>query len=226
MAFENLLKSTIQDFESGGLKNEEFSCKAHQLYDAFNSYPCPQISVDNAYLMGIIFSDLALAEKENRDFSDKAVGSAAYCYLEVIEKGTDLHMRQGAAVKLTILLERESESISKFFTAFRKYKGTEIFLEPKMSEDGQIDLDAYDSELLKELGMYCVNFVTSVKEHESLSEAEKKHFESIKTSRKFHVENPKLKVSLRKVSRMLADFITEHVTMSEQRCLSLINFCF
>lgn len=226
MAFENLLRSTIQDFESGESKNEEFLKKAHQIYDAFNSYPCPLISIENAYLMGIIFSDLALAEREDKDFCNQVIGNAAYCFLEVIEKGKTLRVRQSAAVKLAILLDRENEVVSKVVAAFRKHKGTSIFVDPKVSGDGKVDLVSYDTELLKELGMYCVKFGGVAERIDSLSAEEKKRFEAIKKSRKFHVENPKLKVSLASLCRMFSDFITEHVTMPEKKTMDIINFCF
>lgn len=226
MAFENLLKSAIQDYECGGLKNEEFLRKAHQIYDAFNSYPCPLLSIDNAFLMGIIFSDMAQAERENKEFYNQAIGNAGYCFLEVIEKGQTLRMRQYAAVKLAILLDHENEAVNKVVSAFRKHKGAELFDKPEVSADGQVDLESYDSELLKELGMYCVKFGEAAVRGADMSDSEKEQFDEIKKSQKFHVDKKRAKVTPVRLCRMFSDFINEHVTLSEKKSVEMSTVCF
>ena len=64
---QNILQSTINDFNDSGLYSDAFLTKAHQIYNSFAYYSCPLPSSEHPYLLGVVFSHFARYYKEDFD---------------------------------------------------------------------------------------------------------------------------------------------------------------
>lgn len=221
-----ILVSAIRDFENGGLKNPEFLKKAHLIYNEYATFPSQLSNVEKPYLLGVLFSCFAKYYQENIDYYTSILENALYCFIRVI-KNTNISNseHQCAAIRMLLLIDDNEYAMKGVVHNFYEKKCEQLYGCPLMVQKilaQGMEPGAYEIDILKNLGCFCIEESCSDEKSSSISALDMERFDNLKRDGKYSMTWPLVSISPEGVFEFFSDFISECIdTPYERRIMSL-----
>lgn len=222
------LLSTISDFENGGLENPEFLRKAHLTYNKYANDSCSLPDAENPYLLGTIFSYFAKYYQQNIDYYTSILENALFCFIKVI-KNTNISCseHQYAAIRMLLLINDNEWAMKGIAHQFYKKKCEQLYDSPliiqQMLAQG-MDPWTYETDLLKNLGFYCIEQSDSDNRHSFISASDMKRFSILKNNGKYSIDWTLVCVSYERVFELFAEFISEYIHTPYERRITHLHY--
>ena len=219
---QNILQSTINDFNDSGLYSDAFLTKAHQIYNSFAYYSCPLPSSEHPYLLGVVFSHFALYYKDDIDKYTSIIENALFCFLRVIYDTEFKAERQSAAIRLLLLIDGHDWVMKGILRKFYDKHCDILFNIPQSHGSVFRSLMSMDNpwiieeDMLKCIGSICIELTASKSTYSEISAIEMKSFDELKekyNSRWGHL----IEVPLNKFFKMFYEHITEIINTPYER---------
>lgn len=222
----DFLISAINEFEDGGFGNPDFLKKAHSIYNEYATFPSPLTNAENPYLLGILFSHFAKYYQKNVDYNISILENALFCFSRVI-KNTDTSSseHQCAAIRMLLLIDDNECAMKGIAKSFFEKKCQELYGTPLMVQKilaQGMDAWTFEIDILKNLGYFCTEQVSSENKHSFISASEMKHFVTLEQSRKYFTEWPLVEVPKERVFELFFEFISECINTPYEHRISSV----
>lgn len=222
MDFENLLVSTINDYNNGGLENEEFKKKAHEIYNSYANYSCSLPRTKYPYLLGIVFAGFAKYYKGNIDYYTSIMENALYCFAKCMKDSDSLSERQCAAMRLLLLIDDNDWVMKGIAHKFFEKRCQELYNSPSIVQQiiaSKMEPWTFETDILVNLGNYCLEQSDAESVHSSISSSEMNNLMD-----KYNVRFPLVQVSPKQVFELFFDFILEYVSTPYERRVTMLRY--
>lgn len=224
---KEFLLSAIHDYENGGLENEDFLKKAHDIYNGYATYSCPLLDAENPYLLGIVFSAFAKYYAKNIDYYASIMENALFCFGKVMKTSESISERQCAAIRMLLLIDENDWVMKGIVHKFFERMSLELYGQPllvqKISAQGMAPW-TYEVDILTHIGNYCINESRSFSIHSSISSEEMTRFNDIKKSNKYYVRWPLVRVPIKRVFDLFQDFIEDYINTPYERRVTQLRY--
>lgn len=228
MELKDFLEAAINDFDNGGLKNKDFLSKAHQIYNAYANYSCGLPRAEHPYLHGIVFADFAKYYSHDINYYTSIAENALYCFSKVMRKSESVSERQCAAIRMLLFIDDNDwvmKGIAHFFIEKKcqELYGQQLLVHKMLAE--RMDPWVYETDILKNIGTYCLEQSSSCNHHSFISSEEMKSYDAIKNSSKYQRGVWTLaRVSIERVFEMFSDFLKEFVSTPYERRVTMLRY--
>ena len=227
MDFETLLVSTIDDYNNGGLENEEFVKKAHEIYNSYANYSCSLPRTQYPYLLGVMFAGFAKYYKGNIDYYTSIMENALYCFAKCMKVSDSLSERQCAAMRLLFLIDDNDRVMKGIAHNFFEKRCQELYGSPLIVQQilaNGMDPWTFETDILVNIGNYCIEQSDAESVHSCISSTEMDNFEKLKKMGKYNVRFPLVQVSPKQVFELFFDFILEYVSTPYERRVTMLRY--
>lgn len=205
MELNEFLKSAITDYDN--LVETDFLNKAHQIYNAYATYPCPLPKAEHPYLLGIVFSKFAKYYAKDINIYTSIIENALFCYIKVIKNSESISERQCAAIRMILLIDDNEWVMKGIARKFCEKHRQELFGFPFYDETYD-----YERDILKSIEKYCNKCSSTTCKQSYISHAEMQHFLSIKKSLDIPFDLFKNPTRLTKYPNQVFELFSEHIT--------------
>lgn len=214
MELKNLLVSAINNYNNGGLRNEEFVRDAHVIYNAYADYWCSLPTAEYPYLLGIVFAGFAKYYKGNIDYYTSIMENALFCFSKCIKNSASIGERQCAAIRLLLLIDSNDWVMKGIVHKFYEKRSMELYGAPLFVQQitaSKLEPWTFESDILRIIGYYCLQAADSKTVHSSITSSEMEVFNHIKSKGKYDGRYPLVNISPEQLFNLFFEFITEYV---------------
>ncbi len=185
---EALLDNALIAYDNGNM--ELFKDYAASLYNEYCSYPSPlEHNNPHPYLLGTVYSRMAQFYAYNINAFASIIENALYCFSKTIIESDDVVEKQCAAQRMVLLLDDNWWFMQQVAKNFIKFSGNKLYRD--YSEltfsilSGGMTPNAYEDDILGQLGYYCVKVAQSNSVHSFISVEETARYKSCINDKRF-----------------------------------------
>lgn len=183
-----LINDALTAYDVGDI--ELFKERAISLYNKYCSYPSPlEHNNPHPYLLGTIYSRMAQFYVYDINTFASIIENALYCFSKTIIESDDIVEKQCAAKRMVLLLDDNwgfMQQVAKNFIKFSGHKLYRDYSELTFSILSRgMTPNAFEDDILGQLGYYCVEITQSNSVHSFISVEETARYESCIKDKRF-----------------------------------------
>lgn len=188
MNIKGTLLAAIDDYGKGGLQNDEFLKKAHDIYNTYVENPQSLLETEHPYLLGIVFAAFAKFYTKEIDYYTSIIENALFCFLKVLKSDDSGSECQCAAIRMLLLIDDNYWIMQNIMSRFIEERCQELYkyslLEYRISV-GTLEPWTYERDILRQIGHYCIEKSSSEDKDVFLSCMEMRRFYAILLSNRY-----------------------------------------
>lgn len=227
IGLEGQIASAIKDCEQGGRENPQFIEKAHAIYNLYATNTCPLKDAEHPYLLGILFAAFAKYYIRNVNIYASIMENACFCFSKVVKESDSPTERQCAAMRLLLFIDDNYPLMLQVAKNLRNSYSQELYGQPAMMVNIMaqgMDQNAYEEDLLRNIGSYCIGMQNSGNVHSSISAREMQRFKNLCSTERYNLNFPLVEIPASRVFELFYDFMYRIICTPCERRITQLSY--